>query len=51
MLEAVLYRGQRQRGDVDHLLAVDEREARCVTAALCKKRNGLQRERPAHRCI
>ena len=37
VLEAVLYRGQVPRGDVDDLLAVGERQARRVTAALLKQ--------------
>ena len=37
VLEAVLYRGQVPRGDVDDLLAVGERQARRVTAALLQQ--------------
>lgn len=37
VLEAVLYRGQLPRGDVDELLSVSQRQARRVTAALIER--------------
>lgn len=37
VLEAVLYRGELPRGDVDELLNVSERQARRVTGALLKR--------------